>query len=297
MTNENREKRIYRVTIKGSIVNTVLMIFKFVAGFAGGSAAMIADAVHSLSDFLTDIVVLVFVKISSKPQDDDHKYGHGKYETLATILIGIALMAVGAMIFLSSADKIYDYIQDVPLESPGIIALIAAIVSIILKEWTYHFTKREGEALDSPAVIANAWHHRSDALSSIGTATGIGGAILLGSKWAVLDPIAAVIVSVFIFKTAYTLISDSLSDLLERCLPKEVEDEIISIAQSMPDVSNAHNLRTRRIGSNYAIEMHIRMPGDTPLHEAHETASAIERQLRDKYGSQTHISLHVEPNK
>ncbi len=297
MEPKGREKEIYRVTLAGSIVNTVLLLFKFLAGVLGGSAAMIADAVHSLSDFLTDIVVLVFVRISSKPQDEDHEYGHGKYETLATVLIGVALFAVGAMILFSSAEKIISVARGAQLESPGMIALVAAISSIILKEWAYRFTAKVGKEVDSPAVIANAWHHRSDAFSSIGTAVGIGGAILLGEKWAVLDPIAAVIVSFFIFRTALSLVRDAGSDLMERSLPKEVEEEIRRIAVSDPMVSEVHNLRTRKIGNHYAIEMHIRMPGEMSLYDSHLHASAIEKRLKEHFGPATHVGLHVEPLK
>src|SRR5574344_1281559 len=249
----SREKRIQRVTLAGSAINILLVIFKFMAGIIGGSAAMIADAVHSLSDFLTDIVVLVFVHISEKPQDADHDYGHGKYETLA--------------------------------------------ISIVAKEWCYQFTIRVGRQYESQAVIANAWHHRSDALSSIGTFVGIGGAVLLGSKWAVLDPVAAVVVSIFIIGTSFSLIRDSSNDLLEKSLPDEIEDKIVKIVIQEPKVSEVHHLRTRRIGNHFAIEMHVRMPGDISLYESHCHATNIENSLRKQFGRQTHIGLHVEPVK
>lgn len=214
-----RELAIYKVTIGGSIVNVVLLVFKFIAGILGGSAAMIADAVHSLSDFLTDIVVLVFVKLSNKPQDKDHDFGHGKYETLATALIGIGLFLVGAMICIGGLEKIWQVIHGETLPSPGVIAFVAAVVSIILKEWCYQFTVKVGKRYNSQAVIANAWHHRSDALSSIGTAVGIGGAILLGEKWTVLDPLTAVAVSGFIIWEAIKLIRQSSSELWRRAYP------------------------------------------------------------------------------
>ena len=294
---ENREKRIYRVTIAGSLVNTFLLVFKFLAGILGGSAAMIADAVHSLSDFLTDLVVLVFVKLGARPQDKDHDYGHGKYETLATVVIGLALFAVGVMILLRSGNRILRFFRGEQLEIPGVIALVAALVSIFLKEWAYRFTARAGKETGSQAVVANAWHHRSDALSSIATAIGIGGAILLGRKWAVLDPVAAAVVSLFIFRTALNLVRDAGEDLLEQSLPDEIEDEIMRIAGSEPDVSEVHALRTRRIGSRSAIEMHIRLPGSTTLYESHLHATNIEKRLRDQFGPLTHIAIHTEPLK
>lgn len=295
METKEREKRIYRVTLMGSVVNVILLVFKFIAGILGGSAAMIADAVHSLSDFLTDIVVIAFVRISSKPEDVDHDYGHGKYETLATSIIGLALLMVGLYIFYNGARQIWDVMHGAEIEQPGLVALIAAIVSILLKEWTYRFTVSVGKKVESQAVIANAWHHRSDALSSIGTAIGIGGAILLGKGWAVLDPVAALVVSVFIVKTALGLLSTSSGELLEKSLPKEVEKKIVDIVESEPEVSEVHHLCTRRIGSNIAIEMHIRMPGEISLKDSHTRASNIERKLRQHFGEHTHINLHVEP--
>lgn len=297
METKKRENKIYRVTLMGSVVNVILLVFKFIAGILGGSAAMIADAVHSLSDFLTDIIVIAFVRISSKPEDEDHDYGHGKYETLATSIIGLALLMVGLYIFYNGARQIWDVMHGAEIEQPGLVALIAAIVSILLKEWTYRFTVSVGKKVESQAVIANAWHHRSDALSSIGTAIGIGGAILLGKGWAVLDPVAALVVSVFIVKTALGLLSTSSGELLEKSLPKEVEKKIVDIVESEPEVSEVHHLCTRRIGSNIAIEMHIRMPGEISLKDSHTRASDIERKLRQHFGEHTHINLHVEPLK
>lgn len=296
-SDRQREQSIYRVTIAGSIINVVLLVLKFVAGILGGSAAMIADAVHSLSDFMTDIVVLLFVKLGNKPQDEDHDYGHGKYETLATALIGIALMGVGAMICYNGLSKTWAVVNGEQLKSPGMIAFIAAIVSIALKEWAYRFTEKVGREVGSQAVRANAWHHRSDALSSIGTAFGIGGAILLGAQWAVLDPLAAIIVSFFILKAAYGLIVQATNELLEGSLPKDVEAQMVALAAEEEGVADIHNLRTRRLGDKIAIEMHVRMPGEMSLYEAHEKATRIEKRLREQFGAHTHIALHLEPLK
>lgn len=294
---KTREKDIFKVTIVGSLVNFFLVVFKFVAGFVGHSSAMIADAVHSLSDFVTDIIVLLFIRISSKPEDKDHDYGHGKYETLATAIIGAILLLVGVGILWDGGSKIIAFIKGETLSSPGMFALVAAIISILLKEILYRYTIMEGKKLNSQAVVANAWHHRSDAFSSIGTAIGIGGAILLGEHWRVLDPIAAVIVSFFIIKVAIQLIIPCLEELLEKSLPDEVEKEIVDIVTSFDGVSEPHHLRTRRIGNYYAIELHIRMDGGITLDEAHRKATAIEQKLREKYGKGTHVGIHVEPVK
>ena len=297
MDETTREKAIYKVTLQGSLINALLVVFKYTAGILGSSAAMIADATHSLTDFLTDIVVMLFVHLSDKPQDKDHDYGHGKYETLATAIIGIALATVGIAILYGGLSSIFKAFRGEQPEPPGLIALAAALISIALKEWTYRFTLKVGRVTNSPAVMANAWHHRSDALSSIGTAIGIGGAILLGNQWAILDPIAAVIVSIFIIKAAYRLLRQSTGDLLEQSLPDDVEKNIMQIAQSEPDVSGLHHLCTRRLGNHIAIEMHIRMPAGLSLYEAHRHATNIEQRLKAAYGPATHVVIHMEPIK
>lgn len=294
---ESREKQIYRVTLAGSLVNFLLLVFKFLAGILGHSAAMLADAIHSLSDFITDVIVIAFVRISSKPEDECHDYGHGKYETLATALIGIFLLLVGVGIFWNGASSIYRFLQGDDLQEPGMLALVAALVSIVFKEILYQYTVFKGRKLESQAVIANAWHHRSDALSSIGTAVGIGGAILLGDRWRVLDPVAAVIVSFFIMKVAVQLLVPCVDELLEKSLPAETEEEIVKTILSFPGVSSPHHLRTRRIGSYCAIAVHVRMDGSITLDEAHRTATAIEKKLKERFGNGTLISIHVEPTK
>lgn len=290
-----RKNDIYRVTIFGTIVNLVLVVGKFIAGVIGHSGAMIADAVHSLSDFVTDIVVLLMVKVSSKPQDADHHYGHGKYETLATAIIGMVLMLAGFGIYYSGVLAIWAVINGEHLPTPGYVALIAALISMALKELLYRYTIKVGRRVNSPVLVANAWHHRSDAFSSIATTVGISGAILLGDKWRVLDPIAAIVVSVFIVKVAYNLMKPCVDELLEKSLPKEVEEEIMDIIKSFDGVSSPHHLRTRRIGARYAIEFHVRMSGNVSLSEAHAVATAIENRIKSRYGQMTHVAVHMEP--
>lgn len=293
----DRQKETYRVTIAGSIINILLLAFKFAAGILGHSAAMIADAIHSLTDFVTDAIVLIFVRLGSKPTDRDHDYGHGKYETLASAIIGVSLLVVGMMICYSGVTKTYHAMCGEPLQQPGFIALVAAVASVVLKEWAYRFTVRVGRRCHSEAVVANAWHHRSDALSSVGTTVGIGGAIILGEKWAVLDPLTAIVVSFFIMKAAWSVLSKAVDELTDGSLPKETEDEIESIVSEDKEVSVVHNLCTRRIGNRIAIEMHVRMPGETSLYEAHHHATEIEHRLKQRFGADTHISIHLEPVK
>jgi cation diffusion facilitator family transporter len=256
---------------------------------------MVADAVHSLSDFVTDVIVLVFIHISGKPQDKSHDYGHGKYETLAMTLIGVALLIVALGILNSGALKIKLWLEGEQLEAPGTIALWAALLSVVLKEGVYRYSMIKARQLNSPAVEANAWHHRSDALSSIGTAVGIGGAIFLGQRWTVLDPIASVVVGIFIVKVSVSLLRRGIGDLLEQSLPDAVEEEIMQMVAALPGLSKPHDLRTRRIGNHYAIELHILMDGDITLREAHDKASEVEDILKSHYGQETHVAVHVEP--
>lgn len=293
----NREQEIYRITLWGSVVNVLLTVLKFAAGVLGASAAMIADAVHSLSDLLTDFVVLLFVKISSRPADSDHPYGHGKYETLATTIVAVALLAAGGVLLAEGVEKIIAALRGEELVLPGKIALWAALISIAAKELIYQLTARVGRRVQSSALEANAWHHRTDALSSIATALGIGGALLFGGKWAILDPIAAVLVSVFILVAAGKLMHEAIQDLLEKRLPEEVEQEIRRIAAEDNEMSELHKLRTRRVGNIYSISMHMRMHGNVSLYEAHRHTMLLEQRLRERFGQETLVSIHLEPLK
>ena len=292
-----RENELTKVTLLGSVGNLALLSFKFVAGIVAGSSAMVADAVHSLSDFLTDLIVLVFVRIGAKPQDDSHDYGHGKFETLATLFVALALVGAAIGIIVSGSLKIARWLKGETLEKPGMLAFWAALLSIVVKEIIFRITIAKGRALDSPAVIANAWHHRSDALSSVGAAIGIGGAILLGQRWAVLDPLASIVVGGMLVKVAWDLLKVSTGELTDSSLSAETEREIEDIIRSFPQVSEPHNLRTRRIGSRIAIEAHVRLDGEMSLNEAHDIVSAIEDRIRDRFGHGTIVTIHMEPVK
>lgn len=292
-----RRASIFRVTMFGGLINTLLVVLKFLAGIFGHSAAMLADAVHSLSDFLTDVIVLVFVRVSDRPADDDHGYGHGKYETLATIIVGLTLLVVGALLAAGGVEDIVRFCRGEKLEAPEAVALWAALASIVLKELTYRVTVRVGHRVDSQVVVANAWHHRSDALSSVGTAVGIGGAIWLGPHFVVLDPIAAVVVSIFIIAAAVKVCQPALDELLEHSLPDETLREIEAIVAEDKALTGLHHLRTRRIGGQVAIEMHLRMPGSCSLYEAHRHSMFLEQRLKERFGARTHVGIHIEPIK
>ena len=294
---KNREQEIRSITLWGAVVNIALTVLKIVAGVLGRSAAMIADSVHSLSDLLSDIVVIVFTHISSKGKDRDHSFGHGKFETLATLIVSIILLAVGADLMAGGVKSIIAVMGGEVLPKPGYIALAAAIVSIAAKEILYRATVRKGQKVNSPVVIANAWHHRSDAFSSIGSLAGIGGAILLGEKWTVLDPLASCAISVAIIVVAVKMALPSLAELLETSLPEDIEKEITQTAMEVAGVNDIHELKTRRNGISFIIDAHIVVSPSMTVVEAHDIATAVEDRLRAKYGNETQISIHVEPDR
>ena len=292
----NREQEIRRVTVAGAIVNIFLTIFKIIAGVLGRSAAMVADGIHSLSDLLSDIVVLVFTHISSRGKDKNHSFGHGKFETMATLIVSVILVAVGAKLMADGVASIIGVMNGNSIPLPGSIALWAAIGSIIIKEILYHATIRTARRTNSPVVLANAWHHRSDALSSIGALTGIAGAMILGEKWTILDPIASCCISIAIIVVAVKMSLPSLAELLETSLPEEIEKDIISIANSVQGVENIHELKTRRNGISYIIDAHIVVDPHISVTEAHNIATDVENALKEKYGNETQINIHIEPD-
>ena len=292
-----REDRIRRITLVGSAGNVLLVIVKFIAGVVGHSSAMIADAVHSLSDLLTDFIVLLFVGISARPQDTSHDYGHGKFETLASLLVSLALIGAAIGIIVSGASKFAAWLGGADLQSPGKLALWVAVISILVKELMYQYTARKGRDLESQALVANAWHHRSDALSSVGAAIGIAGAVLIGGRWTVLDPLASIVVGAMLIAVALKIMRPSLGELTDESLSEAQEAEIVDIISSFPEVSEPHNLRTRHIGNKVAIEAHIRMDGGMTLDSVHQITYNIERKLKDRFGDDTIVTLHMEPVK
>lgn len=294
--NMNREKEIRNITLWGAVVNVVLTIGKIAAGIFGKSAAMVADGIHSLSDLASDIIVLVFTHISSKGQDKKHAFGHGKFETLATLIVSVILVVVGARLMGDAIKSIVGVFNGIDIPKPGYIALIAAAVSILAKEFIYQATVKVGKKTGSTAVIANAWHHRSDAFSSIGSLIGIGGAILLGNKWTILDPIVSCIISIAIIVVAVKMALPSLEELLETSLPEDIEKEIIQTISAVKGVVDVHDLRTRRNGITFIISAHIIVSSQISIVEAHDISTEAEEAIQKKYGPETHISIHVEPD-
>lgn len=290
-----RSHEAKKITLQGFGVNAALTFFKLIAGIYGKSNAMIADGIHSLSDFFTDLVVLLGFKFTEKPEDECHNYGHGKYETLVTIIVSIFLAAAGLGILRSSALCLISIINGNIIPPPGWIAFAAAAISILGKELLYRYTIKAGEKINSSAVIANAWHHRSDAFSSIGTFIGIGGSIILGAGWRLLDPLASVIVSIFIFKVAYDIFLPAINELLESALSKKECEHIVAIIKNCEGAKDYHNLRTRRIGPNVAIEFHILVDQHLSITAAHDTVTEIEERLKKDFGKMSIITIHIEP--
>lgn len=291
----DRTEKISFVTLVGSVVNLVLTAFKIFAGIFGKSTAMIADGIHSLSDLASDVIVLVFVRISGKGKDENHDYGHGKFETFATLIISLMLIVVAANLMFSGIQKIKSILGGAEAPVPGMIAIWAAVASIVFKELLYQYTFREGKALDSPMMVANAWHHRSDAFSSIGSLAGIAGAVFLGNKFAILDPLAGCIISIFILVMAVKMSVPAIQELLDGSLPEEMEDRIVAIAKSVPGVLDIHELKTRRQGPGIIMEGHLVLDSDISLRDAHDISKIVEDALCREFGAETQISLHLEP--
>ena len=294
---KNRTAEATRATVIGLVLNIILVVIKIFAGIFGKSAAVIADGIHSLSDSITDIAVIIGLRLADKPPDKGHRYGHGKIETLSALLVSLVLAGVGMKLLWSGGNTILQVLQGEALSTPGWIAVVAAAVSIIVKEWVYHYTFKIGKKINSQAVIANAWHHRSDAFSSIGVAIGVSCSILLGGKWLILDPIASIIVSVLILLTAVSISRSCLAELLETSLGEEIENEIAKIANEVDGAQNAHNIRTRRIGANIAIDMHIEVDHNLLITDAHDICDQIENALKTRFGEFTFVTVHCEPTR
>ena len=293
---DNRTKDIQKITLWGAFCNIALTIVKFVAGILGGSTAMLADAVHSASDLVTDIIVIVFTRISGKGKDKGHDYGHGKFETLATVVVSLMLLVVGAEMIKSSYQQIRSAVEGNPLPAPEMIALWAAVISIISKEFLYQWTVKVGKRLSSPVVIANAWHHRTDALSSVGSLVGIAGAIALGGEWTILDPLVGAVISIVIIVMAVKMSIPALAELTEASLPEKTEQKMLEIIRSVEGVRGVHELKTRLCGHYCIADFHIVVDPETTILEAHETTVIIERKLREEFGEETQINIHVEPS-
>lgn len=284
------------VTWVGFWWNAFLGTSKVVAGVIGRSGALVADGIHSFSDFITDIIVIVMVSISRKKPNEQYEYGHGKYETFATMLLSVILMIVAVLIFWEGLEKVISHLKGELLARPGGIALVICVLSIVVKEWLYHYTRRAGERINSGAVIANAWHHRSDAFSSVATLIGISGAMFLGSHWRILDPVAEMVVAVFIVIVGVKMAIPAVKELLEVALPEEMQTEIRRVISTTPGVITFHHLRTRKNGNTIIIDVHIKVNATLSVVEAHDISTHVENRIRNLYaGDSVMVTTHIEP--
>ncbi len=295
---EGHANQVYRITLLGAVLNFMLIFLKLFAGVWGRSAVLIADAVHSLSDFVTDIAVIIGARYWERPADGDHPYGHAKLETIITLFIGAALMAVGGRLVFSAVGTLHQMTTNPEYEFilPGKIALIAACASIVVKEYLYRITARIGRKIHSSAVVANAWHHRSDALSSIPAAFAVGGCLIFGERYAFLDPVATILVGGMIFYAAWQIMYPTFGTLMDASASEDTVAQIATIVREIPGTHNPHKIRTRRMGNGFDVDLHIWVDGKMTVHESHQLVHDIESRLCAKEGLKIlDVTVHVEP--
>lgn len=294
---ENDVKIARHVTWVGFWVNAVLGVLKVLAGIFGRSSAMVADGVHSFSDFISDIIVIVFMSISRRKANERYQYGHGKYETFATMMLGVILAVVGVGFLIDGINQTWQAATGKTLPQPGWIALAMAIASIGSKEWLYQYTRRAGKKINSPLIMANAWHHRSDALSSLATLVGIAGAMFLGVHWRVLDPLAAIVVSIFVLLAAYQIAKPAVLELLEASLPPEETRKMRETIGATPGVLAFHHFACRRNGYIVISDFHIKVSPEMTVLQAHDVATNVEHRLKQVLGPNIRVNVHIEPYK
>lgn len=288
-------KIIRHVTWIGFWVNALLMAIKLVVGYTGHSDALVADGYHSLSDFATDLIVLFFAGIAYKSADKEHPFGHGKYETFATLLIVVILFGVGVALGYGGVRTIIAFHNGEEIPVPDIWTIVVAAVSIASKEWLFQYTRREGDRIGSTSLKANAWHHRSDAISSVATLIGVSLAYFLGSKWTLADPVACIIIAVFIMWSAVSMVKDPMNELLDISLTDEELLKAEEAIRSVPGVKSFHKLLTRRNGQTLIFDLHVKVDGNLTVRDGHEIATNVEKAIREAFGPNTIITVHIEP--
>ena len=282
-------KTANRVSVVTMIMNIILAAFKFAAGVFGHSNALISDAVHSVSDVFSTIMVLFGINMAAKKSDADHPYGHERIECIFSIILSVTLFLTAFAICRSALNTI---INKIPVETPGISALVAALVSIAVKEWMYRYTKRAAKKINSSAMLADAWHHRSDALSSVGALVGVGGAML---GFPILEPIATLLISVMIGKAAFDIFMDAVNSLVDRSCSEEEIEQLRSTIMEVPGVKGIDELRTRRFGAKTYVDVEISENGDMSLYDAHLIAEDVHRKVEQSFPDVKHCMVHVNP--
>lgn len=284
------------VTWVGFWVNAFLGIAKVLGGIFGRSSALVADGIHSFSDFFSDIIVIMMVGIARRKPNQNYQFGHGRFEALATLLLSLILILVAIGILYEGIINIIKFYEGTPLPRPSSVALIIIAVSIISKEWLFHYTKRAGEKIKSEAVIANAWHHRSDSFSSIATLIGVAGAMFFGEKWRVLDPVAAMVVGIFITVVSLQLAKPALTEMLGGSLPKSAKKTLLKALKGTPGVLSWSDFRTFKSGTDGYVMVHIKVDPDISVREAHQIATNAEHNMKHAVTELSiHASTHIEP--
>jgi cation diffusion facilitator family transporter len=275
------------------LINILLSIGKFLAGILGHSISMVADAVHSASDVLSTILVLIALRISSKKEDADHEYGHEKYESLASVFLALILGATGIGIGWEGISSILEK-SDAERTIPELLPLVAAVISILVKEWMYHYTKRVGKKCHSDILIADAWHHRTDALSSVGSFVGI---FFARIGFSIMDPIASLLICLFILKSAISIIRSASEKLTDHSCDKKTEEDIRKLILSVQGVQKIDLLKTRQFGSKFYIDVEIAVDESLSLTEAHEIAEKVHLVTENQVEGVKHCMVHVNPCK
>ena len=289
--NENNEKTAMKVSVISIVANVILALFKLIAGILAHSGAMVSDAIHSASDVFSTFVVMIGIKIAGKEPDEEHPYGHERMECVAAIILATILCITGLGIGKNAFGSITGGSTEIVI--PGVLALIAAIVSIIVKEAMFWYTRHYAKKIDSGALMADAWHHRSDALSSIGALIGI---IFARMGYVMMDSIACLVICVFIVKAAYDIFKDAVDKMVDKSCSTEVEDEIRAIVMAQDGVKGIDSLSTRLFGNKMYVDLEIRADGEKTLNETHEIAEAVHDSIEEKFEKVKHIMVHVNPD-
>ena len=283
------------VTWVGMIINILLVGLKLFGGIVGASTAMVADGLHSLSDLLTDFGVIIGLKFMTKPADTSHAYGHGRVETAISLLMGLLIILTGLGLLQAAGGELADAVRGTFPVRPGLIALVMGIVSLISKEGLFHYTRHVARRTGSKTLEANAWHHRSDAFSSVGTVLGVGGAIILGNRWTVLDPIAAGAVSLLVIRIGVNIGWRAFRELSDESLSQKACNQVEESIRRVEGVRDFHHIRTRALGRYVSVEAHILVDPDITVTEGHAIATQVEESVRDELENAAFVTIHVEP--
>ena len=296
MEKKERASVATKVTVIGMAINAVLTLAKIIIGFIFNSMALVADGVHSFSDFVSDVFIILSFQFAKKPADDGHNYGHGRVEVMSEVMVSLMLLVVAVSMIKSGVETI-STLKNIPYTKPSLIVLSIAMISIMSKEVLYWYTLHYAKKLKSSAMEANAVHHRSDAISSVAVFIALGMALMLGPNWYILDPIIAICVAIYIIIVATKILFKSFNVLIDGAIDKNDYQKILDILNNIPNTSDPHHVRTRRIGSYIAVELHIRVNPDMKVKDAHKIATSIETKLKDEFGEDTFVSVHIEPTK